>query len=117
MPISVLVQASSEVLRVSLMRQLQDAPGLAVAAGYPSAFHGAASIVVMPVADCSTPECRDLVEAGAAVIVLAALPSDKQRTAYLNAGATAYVTMTPGTPDLLNAVTTAAAGLAPVMSD
>lgn len=109
MPVSVLVQASSEVLRISLMRQLHGGPGLAVTASYPSAFSGTSRIVVIPVADCSAFECRDLVEAGAAVIVLAALPSDKQRAAYLHAGATAYVSMTPGTPDLLDAVTSAAA--------
>jgi DNA-binding NarL/FixJ family response regulator len=111
MAVEVLVQASSEVLRFSLVRQLQYGGDLAVDASTPSAFHGRATIVVIPVADCSAFECRDLVESGAAVIVLAALPSDKQRDSYLNAGATAYVSMTPGSPELLDAVSNAASTL------
>jgi len=43
--------------------------------------------------------------------------SDRQRDTYLHAGAAAYVPMTPGTPDLLDAVTAAAACLQPLLAD
>jgi hypothetical protein len=116
MAIEVRVQASSEVLRFSLVRQLEAGGGLDVEAGGPAA-PGRARIIVVPVADCSPPECREFIDAGAAVIILAAIPSDRQRDTYLHAGAAAYVAMTPGTPDLLDAVSAAAACLQPLLAD
>jgi hypothetical protein len=50
-------------------------------------------LVIATVTGCSVRQCRNLVDRGARVILLAALPSDPERDDYMEAGASAYLPM------------------------
>jgi hypothetical protein len=110
------VLASSDVLRQGLVRQLRDQPGLAVTGGEPGGARATRDIVVMPVADCPLSRCKQLTGAGVRLILLASLPSAREFEAYTRAGAAAYIAMTPGSPDLLSAIRSAAASPMPARS-
>jgi hypothetical protein len=56
------------------------------------------ALAVVPVADLTPDACRELTFRGVCVVVLAALPSERERETYLRAGAAAYVPMLPGSP-------------------
>jgi hypothetical protein len=56
------------------------------------------ALAVMSVADCPPQLCRELTFRGVCVVVLATLPSERERETYLQAGAGAYVPMLPGSP-------------------
>jgi hypothetical protein len=54
---------------------------------------GPGEIVVTSTSDCTLARCAALAAQGAKVILLASLPSVRQREAYLAAGASAYLPM------------------------
>ncbi len=61
-------------------------------------------IVLVPERECPPARCQVLARQGARIIILSALPSDRQRAAYARAGADAYVTLSTDPGDLIGVV-------------
>jgi hypothetical protein len=61
-------------------------------------------VVVATVSGCSVRQCRRLVERGARVILLAALPTEAERRDYMDAGASDYLPMGTNEEQLRGAV-------------
>jgi DNA-binding response OmpR family regulator len=61
-------------------------------------------IVLVPERECPPARCQVLARQGARVIILSALPNDRQRAAYARAGADAYVTLSTDPAALIGAV-------------
>lgn len=61
-------------------------------------------IVLVPERECTPARCQVLARQGARVIILSALPNDRQRAAYARAGADAYVTLSTDPTMLIGAV-------------
>jgi DNA-binding NarL/FixJ family response regulator len=62
------------------------------------------AVLLAASSQCSPAECEELTRSGRKVIVLAALPSDEQRSAYLAAGAAGYLPMAVDTRPLLDLI-------------
>jgi len=111
----VVVVAMDAYLRNAMSARLQPhAPGGFVA----SASLDAAApddIVLVPERECPPARCQVLARQGARIIILSALPSDRQRAAYARAGADAYVTLSTDPTALIGAVSQQPTGaLAPL---
>ncbi len=65
---------------------------------------GESSLVLSPTPECTTGICEQIVRAGAKVIVLAPIPRDNERLAYIGAGAHAYLPMELRSNTLLTTV-------------
>ena len=61
-------------------------------------------IVLVPERECPPARCQVLARQGARVIILSALPNDRQRAAYARAGADAYVTLSTDPSGLIGVV-------------
>jgi hypothetical protein len=70
-----------------------------------------ASLVLSPTPECTTGICEQIVRGGAKVIVLAPIPRDIERLAYIGAGAHAYLPMELRSNTLLATVSEASDAL------
>jgi hypothetical protein len=78
----------------SALEALAEATGRRATAIEPQcALDHCGHFVVASAAGFSTRECLNLARRGARVVLLAALPSDRERKRYLEAGAAAYLPM------------------------
>ncbi|MGE5594884.1 MAG: hypothetical protein ACM3S1_02475 [Hyphomicrobiales bacterium] len=86
------VTTSDPALGRALEAHLQSRPGR-LEGELSEAGRRGLSVVVAPTRDVSPAYCTDLVAAGSIVVILAAVPREHERMAYLRAGAAAYVPM------------------------
>jgi hypothetical protein len=105
MTVRISVVAALPALRDHLVNALAGLPGVEACA-HPVNEMCSADIVVSPVSDCSPAVCSAWSEAGMRVIVLAALPNEREHKAYVRAGAMGYVAMAPDTIGLLERLVT-----------
>jgi DNA-binding response OmpR family regulator len=101
----VVVVAMDSYLRNAVSARLQPhAPGGFIAS---DSLDAAApdDIVLVPERECPPARCQMLARQGARIIILSALPNDRQRAAYARAGADAYVTLSTDPAALIGAVT------------
>lgn len=104
----VMVWARDRTLRQALEEAITWFAPVRPVEEFPPRSRTGASIVVVPAGDCPLDVCRELSGSHWRVVVLAAIPREPERTAYLQAGATGYVPMTVGLDALCEAITQAA---------
>lgn len=105
MATSIHVVTSDPSLRRALTARLERSPGLVLSGddGVASPFQ-TADIVVTPASDCEPEHCARLARSGVKVIVLAAIPREREKEQYLAAGAAAYVPMAVDLDQLLSEI-------------
>jgi hypothetical protein len=97
------VVASDPVLSRALTSRLQREIDIAVSTNGASQVGGGAIIVTTPL-DCAPARCREMVDRGAVVLVLAALPRRNEEDAYRQSGASGYLPMMGDGSNLADAV-------------
>jgi DNA-binding NarL/FixJ family response regulator len=70
---------------------------------------GDGAVVVSTPRDCGLTRCNEFAQLGRSVVILAPVPRTTEATAYLQAGAAAYLPMDPNTGALVRAVAASAA--------
>lgn len=90
------VASSDRALRRALSEHLARSGELAVVGLEDTVALAGPALVIVPATDCPPEVCRELTLRGVCVVVLAALPGERERDDYLRAGAVAYVPMLAG---------------------
>ncbi len=100
------VVSSDGALRRALVARLERAPELHHHTSGDLDFSSIrpGDVVVTTPADCPPERAHELVRAGAAVIILAAIPRQEERSRYERAGVAAYIPMLIDGVDLLRAI-------------
>ncbi len=101
----VVVVASDGYLRRAIAARLQPHAPAGFLAGSSLDLAAPDDILLVPERECSPARCQVLTRQGISVIILASLPTDRQRTAYARAGADAYVPLSLDATTLIGAVT------------
>jgi hypothetical protein len=99
-----LVVTENIALRRALLAHLESREGVTAEAAAPDDPFAPGDIVIAPPDGVPLDRAAAVTEAGAALIVLAPLPSDAEKRRYLGAGAYAYLPMLVDRAALLDAV-------------
>lgn len=104
---NVSVWASDSALREALRVALTGFTSVRVLPDLGSCRLDEPAVLVAPSSDCPPEACRRLTSERWRVVILAALPRETDRLAYLGAGATGYIPMTVGLDALCTAISQA----------
>jgi hypothetical protein len=101
---SVYVETSDGTLRKALTERLCCTPGVDLSQDGPQLHAGLGDIVIATALECSPERVASMVAAGLHVIVLSAIPREREKVSYEKAGAEAYLPMAIDTTQLVEAV-------------